>query len=159
NLNRLPGRMVDVVVTPTLTPGVVNLDYLVQEDRPWTIATDFSNTGTESTGKERQHFGFANYQLTGRDDVLLLDYLTSGFNDSSNAVNGSYEARMPFVPGLRWRLGGNWSSYNADQFGANNAFSGTQWEVNGTLVDNLIAEPGFFLDAFGGGRYMNVRVV
>src|SRR5262245_46824142 len=73
-LNRLPGRMVDAVVTPTLTPGVVNLDYLVQEDRPWTIASDFSNPGTESTGKDRQHFGFADYQLTGSDDVLLLDY-------------------------------------------------------------------------------------
>jgi hypothetical protein len=33
-LNRLPGRMVDAVVTPTLTPGVVNLDYMVAEDRP-----------------------------------------------------------------------------------------------------------------------------
>ena len=46
-LNRLPGRMVDAVVTPTLTPGVVNLDYMVAEDRPWTVASDISNTGTE----------------------------------------------------------------------------------------------------------------
>jgi hemolysin activation/secretion protein len=159
NLNRLPGRMVDAVVTPTLTPGVVNLDYLVQEDRPWTLATDFSNTGTESTGKDRQHFGFADYQLTGRDDVMLLDYLTSGFSHSSNAINGSYEARMPYAPGMRWRLGGNWNSYNSDQFGANDAFKGSQWELNGTLVENLVAEPGFFLDAFGGARYMEVRVV
>jgi hypothetical protein len=161
NLNRLPGRMVDVVVTPTLTPGVVNLDYLVQEDRPWTLASDFSNTGTESTGKDRQHFGFADYQLTGSDDVLLLDYLTSGFSNT-NAVNGSYEARVPYLNGLRWRLGGNWSEYSADEFGVNReklTFGGTQWEVNGTLVENLYAEPGFFVDAFGGGRFMNVSVV
>ena len=161
SLNRLPGRMVDVVVTPTLTPGVVNLDYLVQEDRPWTISSDFSNTGTESTGKDRQHFGFADYQLSGSDDVLLLDYLTSGFSDT-NAVNGSYEARMPYLSGLRWRLGGNWSQYSADEFGVNReklTFGGTQWELNGTLVQSLYAEPGLFLDAFGGARYMDVKVV
>ena len=180
NLNRLPGRMVDVVLTPTLTPGVVNLDYLVQEDRPWTIASDISNTGTESTGKDRQHFGFADYQLTGSDDVLLVDYLTSGFS-ATNAVNGSYEARVPYTTGLRWRFGGNWSQYESDQFGVSNVtvqtdandpnvtttkttvdrikFGGTQWEVNGTLVQNLFAEPGFFVDAFGGGRYMDVKVV
>ncbi|HXZ85286.1 MAG TPA: hypothetical protein VEI82_07330, partial [Myxococcota bacterium] len=93
-LNRQPGRLVDAVVTPTLVPGVVNLDYLVQEDRPWTVSSDFSNTGTDATGKDRQHFAFADYQLTGHDDVLLLDYLTSGFSDT-NSVTGSYELRVP----------------------------------------------------------------
>ncbi|HTO70958.1 MAG TPA: hypothetical protein VMR31_13940 [Myxococcota bacterium] len=183
-LNRQPGRMVDAVVTPTLTPGVVNLDYLVQEDRPWTISSDFSNTGTESTGKDRQHFGFADYQLTGRDDVLLIDYLTSGFTDT-NAVSGSYELRSPwfqsnqYLDRLRFRVGGNWSTYASDQFGfttvvaqdANDPntttrvvrdklhFSGTQWEVNGAVVDNLIGERGFFLDGYLGARWMDVSVV
>lgn len=158
DLNRHPGRMVDAVVTPTLTPGVVNLDYLVEEDRPWTISSDFSNTGTAATGEDRQHFGFADYQLTGRDDVFLLDYVTSGFANT-NAVNGSYEARMPFLDRTRWRLGGNWSTYTADQFGAGVEFSGTQWEVNGGLVQSLIAQPGFFLDGYLGARWMQISVV
>jgi hemolysin activation/secretion protein len=158
DLNRHPGRMVDVVVTPTLTPGVVNLDYLVEEDRPWTISSDFSNTGTEATGKDRQHFAFADYQLTGRDDVLLVDYMTSGFADT-NAVYGSYEGRMPFLDRTRWRLGGNWSTYNADQFAAGAQFSGEQWEVNGALLQSLIAEPGFFVDGYLGARWMQVSVV
>ena len=182
-LNRHPGRMVDVVVTPTLTPGVVNLDYLVEEDRPWTVSTDFSNTGVEATGEDRQHFGFADYQLTGNDDVLLLDYVTSGFSDS-HAVNASYEARMPFrfLGGTRWRLGGNWSTYTAADFatfsvsGDPNApandpnaqtqtvvdkieFSGTSWEVNGGLIQSLVTEPGFFLDGYLGARWMEVSVV
>jgi hemolysin activation/secretion protein len=180
SLNRLPGRMVDVVVTPTLTPGVVNLDYLVQEDRPWSVSSDISNTGTESTGENRQHFGFASYQLTGRDDVLLADYYTAGFDNDSNLLNGSYESRIPFMNGLRWRLGGNWSQYHSDQFGVSTVvvddgdpnttdgtkkhfdkleFSGTQWEVNGTLIQNLYSEPGFFVDAFGGARFMQIKVV
>jgi hypothetical protein len=175
-LNRQPGRMVDAVVTPTLTPGVVNLDYLIAEDRPWTIASDFSNTGTQDTGKNRQHFAFADFQLTGRDDVLLVDYFTSGFSNT-NAVNGTYEGRMPYVDGMRWRLGGNWSTYSSDQFGfttflsdANDpnsahtvgdktTFSGTQWEVNGGLVQHLIGEPGLFLDGYVGARWMQVEVV
>jgi hemolysin activation/secretion protein len=182
-LNRQPGRMVDAVVTPTLTPGVVNLDYLVQEDRPWTISSDFSNTGTDSTGKNRQHFGFADYQVSGHDDVMLLDYVTSGFNNT-NAVNGSYEIRVPKFESLRFRLGGNWSQYASDQFGFTTVFtgapsdpndpnsppsskkvhdtlhfSGTQWEVNGALVENLIGEPGFFLDSYLGARWMDVSVV
>ncbi len=178
DLNRHPGRMVDAVVTPTLTPGVVNLDYLVEEDRPWSISTDFSNTGVESTGEDRQHFGFAHYQLTGNDDVLLLDYVTSGFSDS-HALNGSYEARMPFrfLNGTRWRLGGNWSTYTADDFGLTTTttftdengdehtvvekaeFSGEQWEVNGGLVQSLVTQPGFFLDGYLGARFMEITVV
>jgi hypothetical protein len=174
-LNRLPGRMVDAVVTPTLTPGAVNLDYLVAEARPWTVSSDFSNTGTKDTGEDRQHFAFADYQLTGRDDVLLVDYLTSGFSNT-NAASGSYEGRMPFLEQTRWRIGGNWSTYKADQFGfttvvdpndPTNAktvtdklqFSGTQWEVNGALLQHLIGEPGFFLDGYLGARWMQIDVV
>ena len=177
-LNRQPGRMVDAVVTPTLTPGAVNLDYLVQEDRPWTVSSDFSNTGTDATGKDRQHFAFADYQLTGHDDVLLVDYLTSGFSDT-NAVTSSYELRVPRFDGLRFRLGGDWSTYASDQFGFSTVvigaptdpnsstkvvrdklhFSGTQWDVNGLLIQNLIGRPGFFLDTYFGTRWMDVSVV
>ena len=64
--------MVDVVITPTLTPGIVNLDYLVSEDKPWSISSSISNTGTDQTGDWRQRFSYANYQLTGHDDVLLV---------------------------------------------------------------------------------------
>jgi len=159
DLNRHPGRMVDVVVTPTLTPGVVNLDYLVAEDRPWTLSSDYSNSGTSGTGKDRQHFGFADYQLTGQDDVLLLDYMTSGFSSQMNAVNGSYEGRIPVLESTRWRVGGGWSTYNADQFGGSIKFSGTQWEANGALLQSLIAEPGLFVDGYLGTRWMQVSVV
>jgi len=178
-LNRQPGRMVDAVVTPTLTPGVVNLDYLVQEDRSWTVSSDFSNTGTDATGKERQHFAFANYQLSGHDDVLMLDYLTSGFSDM-NAVTGSYELRVPRFDGLRFRFSGDWSTYASDQFGFSTVviggvptdpnsttkvvrdklhFSGTQWDLSGLLVENLVGRPGFFLDTYFGTRWMDISVV
>lgn len=176
-LNRLPGRMVDAVVTPTLTPGVVNLDYMVAEDKPWSLASDFSNTGTETTGDNRQHFGYANFQLTGHDDVLLLDYVTSDFSSQMNAVSASYETRAPYVNRLRARLGGGWSTYASDEFGFDTVvqtssdpndttvvhdeanFTGTQWELNGGVVASLVQQPGFFIDGDLGARYMHIEVV
>jgi hypothetical protein len=167
-LNRHPGRAVDVVLTPTLTPGLVNLDYLVDEDRPWTIASGVSNTGTAQTGRFRQHFSFSDYQLTGHDDVLLVDYTTAGFSNV-NAANGSYEGILPFTDSLRWRIGGGYSEYQSDQFGFSElvngattrqklSFSGNQIDLSGELVASLIQEPGFFLDGNLGARWMRVNV-
>lgn len=156
-LNRLPGRVVDVVITPTLTPGIVNLDYLVSEERPWTISSSIADTGTDQTSKLRQRFSFANYQVSGHDDVLLLDYLTASF-DEVNAVSGSYETNLPLAYGLRGRVNSAWSEYSADQFGLSNAFKGDQFEVGGALVSNLVRRPGFFLDTTLGARWMDIDV-
>ena len=156
-LNRLPGRVVDVVITPTLTPGIVNLDYLVSEDKPWAISSSISDTGTDQTGDWRQRFSYANYQLTGHDDVLLLDYLTSSFDDV-NAVAASYETNLPFSRDLRARATSSWSQYSADQFGFNDAFKGEQYEFGGALVSSLLRRPGLFLDATLGTRWMHIDV-
>ena len=156
-LNRLPGRVVDVVITPTLTPGIVNLDYLVSEDKPWSVSSSISDTGTEQTGDWRQRFGYANFQLTGHDDVLLLDYVTSGF-DQVNAVAGSYETSLPFATGLRARANSSWSEYSADEFGFNDAFKGEQYEFGGALVQSLVRRPGVFLDGTLGARWMHIDV-
>lgn len=156
-LNRLPGRVVDVVITPTLTPGIVNLDYLISEDKPWSVSSSISNTGTEETGDWRQRFSYANYQLTGHDDVLLLDYLTGSF-DKVNAALGSYETNLPFVYGLRARANSSWSKYSADQFGFNDVFEGKQYEFGGSLIQSLVRRPGLFLDATLGARWMHIDV-
>ncbi|MEX2205834.1 MAG: hypothetical protein WEF50_06350 [Myxococcota bacterium] len=156
-LNRLPGRVVDVVITPTLTPGIVNLDYLVSEDKPWSISSSISDTGTDQTGDWRQRFSYANYQLTGHDDVLLLDYLTSSF-DEVNAVVGSYETNLPLSRDLRARATSSWSQYTADQFGFDDAFKGEQYEFGAALVSSLLRRPGLFLDATLGTRWMHIDV-
>ncbi len=156
-LNRLPGRVVDVVITPTLTPGIVNLDYLVSEDKPWVISSSISDTGTDQTGDWRQRFSYANYQLTGHDDVLLLDYLTSSF-DEVNAVLGSYETALPFSTSLRARATGSFSEYTADEFGLDDAFKGEQYEFGGALVASMLRRPGLFLDATLGTRWMHIDI-
>jgi len=160
-LNRHPGRMVDAVITPTLTPGVVNLDYVVAEDRPWTLSTAYSDSGTPATGEGRQRFGYANYQLTGHDDVLVLDYSTHSFDDV-NAVFGSYETNLPFdvafANTLRGQLTSSWSQYRADEFGQTDAFKGDQWDVGAALVANLLRTSDLFVDTSLGARWMNIEV-
>lgn len=160
-LNRHPGRIVDVVITPTLTPGIVNLDYVVEEDRPWMITTSYSDSGTPSTGEGRQRFGYANYQLTGHDDVLVVDYMTHGFDDV-NALLGSYETNLPFdvafANGLRGQVSSSWSQYRADEFGQNDAFKGDQWDVGAALVANLVRSSDLFVDTSLGARWMNIDV-
>jgi hypothetical protein len=161
SLNRHPGRIVDVVITPTLTPGIVNLDYVVEEDRPWMLSSSYSDSGTSSTGHGRQRFGFADFQLTGRDDVLAVDYMTAGFDDV-NAVIGSYETNLPlelaFANVLRGRLTSSWSQYRADEFGQSDAFKGDQWELGGAMVANLFRASDLFVDASLGARWMSIDV-
>jgi hemolysin activation/secretion protein len=160
-LNRHPGRMVDVVITPTLQPGVVNLDYVVEEDKPWVVSTGYSDSGTASTGHGRQRFGYANFQVSGHDDVLLFDYVTHNFDDV-NATVGSYEVNLPFMVSwantLRARATGSWSQYRADEFGLTDAFKGDQWEAGGALVANLMRSSDLFFDASLGARWMNIDV-
>ena len=80
-LNRHPGRRVDVTLTPTVEPGGVFVDYLVAEDRPWTSYWQWSDTGTDATTDNRQRFGFQHVQLTGADDILRVDYVTGEFDE------------------------------------------------------------------------------
>src|SRR5690606_29985918 len=68
-LNRHPGRRVDAAIAAGETPGEVVLDYIVTENRPWTVYFQLSNTGTEQTDEWRQRVGFIHNQLLSRDDT------------------------------------------------------------------------------------------
>lgn len=168
-LNRHPGRRVNVALsvgdelkTPAGEPlPTVSLDYLVIENKPWFAYFQLSNTGTENTGEWRQRFGFVHNQLTGRDDTLSLDYITSGFSESSNAVIGSYEAPIPGTERLRWRVFGSWNQFTADDVGQGNAsrdFEGDGWSAGGEVIWNFYQNRALFLDLVGGFKWQHVRV-
>src|SRR5262249_19730009 len=81
-LSRHPGRRADVAVSASgEEPGAIMLDYLITENRPWTLFAQLSNTGTDSEGRLREHFGFIHNQLTNSDDTLDLEYQTANFTD------------------------------------------------------------------------------
>jgi hemolysin activation/secretion protein len=163
-LNRHPGRKVEASVASAGETGSVTLDYLVREDKPWLAYFQVLNTGTESTGEWRQRFGFIHNQLTGHDDILRVDYITSGF-DETQALTASYEAPLwpagrPGRPNwLRWRVYGSWSEFTADDIGVRNVtFSGESWKLGGEVLATVYQRGQLFVDAAAGAYWQNIRV-
>jgi hemolysin activation/secretion protein len=169
-LNRYPGRQVDVVLTPTLEPGRINVDYVVEEERPWSFYSSLSDTGTDRTGDWRQRFGFTRQQLFGLDDALRLDYVTDGFDDI-HAFFGSYEGLMPdalggrWFEGLRWRVGGASTEYEAkvpfgiaagDGGSTKEIFAGKTRQLELGLAQTVYQNQSLFVDVGAGVRWMQI---
>ena len=158
-LNRHPGRRVDAALTPSLEPGGVFVDFMVSEAKPWEIYSQLSDTGTDQTDEWRQRFGFRHNELTGRDDILRLDYVTSSF-DELNAVIGSYEApvQLPWIGDFRAAVRGSWSEYTADQLGFDGNFEGRGWQAGAELIYPVLQRGEWFGDLLLGARWWNVEV-
>lgn len=156
-LNRNPARSVDTALSAAGEPGGVYLDFLVAENRPFNAYVQGSNTGTEQTTDWRERFGLSHNQLTGRDDILQLDYITGGFSEV-HAVFGSYEAPIWSWDWLRARLGGAYSQYDASELGfLESRFEGEQWDVNTQFIANIWQWGDLFVDLFAGARFQRVR--
>ena len=155
-LNRHPGRRVDAAVAPTKQPGEVIVDYLITEPKSWNVYVQTSNTGSESTDIWQQRVGYINRQLTGRDDVLQLDLITTAF-DESNAVLGSYT--FDFGPRTRLKLFGRWNEYTAKDvgFGFEN-FKGDGYAVGAEAAINVWQKGPKFVDFIVGVRGEHIHV-
>lgn len=158
-LSRHPGRQVAAELKPGSQPLTTRVSYRVIEAKPWTAYAETSNTGTDETTDWRQRFGFTHRQLTGRDDILRLDYVTGNFK-GINGAYGSYEA--PFRlgnPGLRWRVSGAWSEFDASDFGfSNETFDGSGWEAGGRVLYNIEQDSNLFVDLDVGVRWQHAEV-
>jgi hypothetical protein len=157
-LNEHPGRHVEASLTSSNDPGVIALDLLVSESRPWTVLAQVSNTGTQSTGDIRSRLGFASTEVTGSDDTLSLDYFTTTFK-GSNAVFGSYERPLLFPNFLSARLYGSWGNFDSQPIGiAFERFSGNNWAGGGELLSVLGRPLGVVLEAVAGVDYQHFGV-
>jgi HEAT repeat protein len=156
SLNRHPGRRVNAALASTGTNGEVGLDYLVTEDKPWSVYYQMLNSGTKATNTWRERAGFIDTQLTGHDDILTLDYTTSGF-DADNQVSGAYEAPFFGSRWLRWRVYGNWDTYTASDVGiTNEEFTGKDWWLGGEAIANVYQYKDLFIDALAGAHFRHV---
>jgi hypothetical protein len=158
-LNRQPGRWVDMAVGASAEPAGTKLEYRVAEGRPWTAYVQASNTGTENGSSWRERFGFTHTQLTGRDDILALEYITGDFNDV-NAFYGSYDSPLPLPwlrpDRLRGSVDGQWSAYHASDVGFENSdFKGSQWTAGGRLTGNVYQYRDLFVDLFSGAHFQH----
>lgn len=157
-LSRHPGRRADVALSPGLEPGSVALDYLITENKPWSVFAQASNTGTRETNDWRERFGFFHNQFTGHDDILSIDYLTAGF-EKTHSVLASYEAPVGDSRFLRWRVSGAWSEFTASDVGfARDTFTGEDWNAGGELIANLYQHRDLFLDLLAGARFDHTEV-
>ncbi|KAA0214788.1 MAG: ShlB/FhaC/HecB family hemolysin secretion/activation protein [Cyanobacteria bacterium CYA] len=157
-LSRHPGRRVDVAVARGGAEAEAEVQYLVQESKPWTVYFQLSNTGTKTTEEWRERFGFVHNQLTNHDDILSLEYITAGF-DASHAVVGSYESRLGALDWLRWRVSGSYNEYDASEVGAlGEDFTGSGWTWGGDLIANVYQRGNLFVDVVGGVRYEHIEV-
>ncbi len=159
-LSRHPGRRVDVAVAAADSdePGAAELQYLVRENRPWSLFYQLSNTGPETTDPWRHRFGAVHNQLLGQDDIASLEYVTAGFRESHSII-GSYDRPVFTSESLRLRMTGGWSEFRASDVGlALEQFSGESWFWSAELGWFALQRGSWFVEFFGGVRYQNIQV-
>ena len=156
-LSRHPNRRVDVAVAAGAGPNEAELQYLVRENRPWSLFAQLSNTGTSQTGDWRQRFGYSHTQFSGRDDIFQIDFITASFDDA-NAVVASYDTPLG-SDRLRLRTFASFSEFRASDVGAaNESFSGESVSVGSDLRYNVLQDRDLFVDVYGGVRWMREQV-
>jgi hemolysin activation/secretion protein len=161
-LSRHPGRRVDVEVAPGPRAGTTAVNLRVTESKPWYVYAQYSNTGTSTTTKNRERFGFTHNQLLGRDDILSLDYTTGDF-DQVHAVSTAYSAPFDLTSPEwhRWRyaVGGGYSRFDATEAGfASTDVEGRDANVGGEIARQLYQRHELFVDAAVGARWQRVEV-
>ncbi len=159
-LNRRAGRRVDVAISgdDPDRPGSVLLDYLVREADPLLVYVQGSNTGTKQTEVWRERAGLIHNQLTGHNDVLSLDYVTGGF-EQTHIFNGSYEIPLDAQERLKARVSGSYSQFDASEVGrSNERFSGDAWFAGGEISLNVLQVREVFVDLFAGAKFQSVFV-
>ena len=155
SLSRFPGRTVSAAVTSEPSSAQVVLDYYVQEKNVFDVYGSVSNTGTEQTSYWQQRIGILATQLSNNDDILAVEYQTASFTETQS-VSGYYDARVGSMKNLRWRVTGNWGSYNSSDVGlAGEDFNGSNWGIQGDLIWTFYQKGNFFLDFDGSARAWN----
>ena len=86
--NENPSKQATVLLRSGQEEATVDAVLRVVDEKPSKRSVTIDNTGNSQTGKYRVGFGYQNANLTGRDDVVTLQYVTAPYSDH---VNGSGE--------------------------------------------------------------------
>jgi hemolysin activation/secretion protein len=145
---------VDVELDPGDLPGTTDVNLRIAENKPWVVYAQYSNTGTTSTTRNRERFGFLHNQATGRDDIFRIDYTTGDFSDV-HAVVASYTGPFSLrLPELRFRVAGLYSEFDSSEVGfVDSDFHGEQALGEAQIVYNFFQRHELFVDAYAGARF------
>lgn len=92
--NENPAKQLDVVLSPSEKPGLVDATVDVTDVQPLKFFGTLDNTGTPQTGNYRVGVGLQHANLFNRDHVATFNYVTSpGKENQVSLYSGSY--RLP----------------------------------------------------------------
>jgi hemolysin activation/secretion protein len=86
--NENPAKQVSIVFEGTDAPGEADAILRVADFDPRRVTLSLDNTGTPQTGNLRAGAGYQNANLTGRDDVLNAQFITSPTKASDVKIFG-----------------------------------------------------------------------
>jgi len=95
--NENPAKQSTVVLEGTNEPGKADAIIRVADEKPTRITAALDNTGTPLTGMLRLGVGYQHANLTGRDDVLTAQYVTSPTKISNVTIFGA-GYKLPMYP-------------------------------------------------------------
>jgi hypothetical protein len=116
--NRFPGRRVESITAPGQKIGTVDLTLRLSEEKRFSAFSIVSNDGTKASGRWRTRLGLEARQLTGADDLLSLQYLTSDFS-KYQSLNLSEEFGLVFPDRCRGKIFASYSELALSDLGAN----------------------------------------
>lgn len=156
-LNTHPGRRVDMSISAGENPGDLVVDMLVNEQKPWFVYAQVSNTGPESTGEWRARTGFIHYQLTNSDDILTTDFI-SDFQDTM-AATFSYSRPLIYPDNLSFRVRGSWTDFTAAELAEGTVdYLGTTYSGGIELIYRPFIWRNISFQFIGGINYQNISV-
>jgi hypothetical protein len=159
-LNRQPGRRVETAVGSAQSDSetALELDYLINQPRPWSVYVQGSNTGTRDTSAWHERFGFIDRELTENDDVFSLDYDTASFG-GTYTLTSSYDFPVLDFKGVRGNVYGSVGRFTATDVGqSGDNINGVDEEIGGEAAVNVFQYHSLFIDGVAGLKLDNDSV-
>lgn len=157
-LNRFPNRRVDLEIGSIDGLGLVGIDFIISEEKPWRVYLNVANTGPENMNKMQESVGFLNTQVTGNDDIFQVDFTTDSFSQF-HAITAFYERPFLNYRRLRWKIQGDESRFSSAQLGFDRKeFVGSRYGGRFELNWNAYQKKDFFIDLLAAVQYRYFHV-
>lgn len=133
-LSRNPYRNVDVELSPGDAPGTTDVEFKIDDRRPWRLYTGYEDTGTRQTGIERTIYGASWSNAFQKDH--LLGYQFAASSDFQRLTAHSLVYEIPLLNRDRLQFYGSYAEINGTPLGFFGT-SGIAWQTAGRYFHTL----------------------
>ncbi|NGX31120.1 MAG: hypothetical protein K940chlam8_00480 [Chlamydiae bacterium] len=156
-LNRYPNRRVDIQLRPLEQKGVVGIDYVITEKKPWRVYLNLANSGTEQIGRWVYSMGFIHTQAFLADSTFRMDYAASN-KRRFHSYEMSYDVPFFNVHRSRIRAYISFNKFSSSQLSLPNPeFRGSQTKVGLQFYQNFYQKHTFFIDWILALQYRYIK--